>query len=248
MWRHHPIVTPSNDRRRQRRKNYGSYPQVSLAEFRRLAQIDKGMLAKGQDPQPELPSACTPAQAAALDKRLLDFFPHRYSLGTFGELAALYLRRCTWVSKKTSRHDEAHLTRDLLPRWRDTPLADITRVEVVRLLDEIVDRGAPQLSIRTKDGRTHVSMLGFPGEIGEISLNNSKKGVAAIYNRNPYERQKREALTAWAAKITRLTLGLSYGSWPYDHRSGRKLPRGASSSASKPSSSVFVSLTHGPFY
>lgn len=353
--------------RRQRRKNYGAYPQVSLAEFRRLAQIDKGLLAKGQDPQPELATACTPAQAAALDKRLLDFFPNGYNVGTFGELAALYLRRCTWVSKKTSRHDEAHLTRDFLPRWKDTPLADITRVEVVALLDEIVDRGAPQLSIRTKDvlsalfnfavdrglmeknpiagykhrikrnsreryltdpeiarfwracdqvphvssdiyktilltacrpgeacamewreiqgdwwvipsqktkngkehwiyitpalreildrraaesngqrsvftsaktegeavrflsyhtkkvrklsaipdvrphdlrrtARTHISMLGFSDEVGEVLLNHSKKGVTAVYNRNPYEREKREALTAWAVKITRLPL------------------------------------------
>jgi integrase len=351
--------------RRQRRKSYGGYPQVSLAEFRRLAQIDKGMLAKGQDPQPELPTACTAAQAAALDKRLLDFFPHGYSLGTFGELAAIYLRRCTWLSKK-NRQDEGYLTRDFLPRWRDTPLAEITRAEVVLLLDEIIDRGAPQLSIRTKDvlsalfnfavdrglmernpiagykhrikrnsrerylsdleigqfwracdqvphvssdiyktilltacrpgeacamewreiqgdwwvipgrktkngkehwiyitaplreildrraavsrgersvftsaktegeavrylsyhtkkvrqlsgipdfrphdlrrtARTHVSMLGFSDEIGEVLLNHSKKGVAAVYNRNPYEREKREAWTAWAAKVTALT-------------------------------------------
>jgi len=56
-----------------------------------------------------------------------------------------------------------------------------------------------------RTARTHVSMLGFSDEIGEVMLNHSKKGVAAVYNRNPYEREKREAWTAWAAKIAALT-------------------------------------------
>ena len=33
-------------------------------------------------------------------------------------------------------------------------------------------------------------------EIGEVLLNHSKKGVTAVYNRNPYEKEKREALIA----------------------------------------------------
>ena len=57
-----------------------------------------------------------------------------------------------------------------------------------------------------RTARTHVSMLGVSDEIGEVLLNHSKKGVTAVYNRNPYEKEKREALMAWAGKITTLTL------------------------------------------
>jgi integrase len=57
-----------------------------------------------------------------------------------------------------------------------------------------------------RTARTHVSMLGFSDEIGEALLNHSKKGVTAVYNRNPYEREKREALTTWVSKVISLTL------------------------------------------
>ena len=57
-----------------------------------------------------------------------------------------------------------------------------------------------------RTARTHVSMLGVSDEIGEVLLNHSKKGVTAVYNRNPYEKEKREAPMTWASKVMRLIL------------------------------------------
>src|SRR4029079_5764016 len=49
----------------------------------------------------------------------------------------------------SAAEDERILTKDVLSRWRALKVKDITRRDVVRLLNDIVDRGAPIQANRT---------------------------------------------------------------------------------------------------
>lgn len=63
--------------------------------------------------------------------------------GTVGELAKEYLDRYAKKHKKSWKEDERILNKDILPEWRDRKAKDITRRDIIRLLDGIMDRGAP---------------------------------------------------------------------------------------------------------
>jgi len=68
---------------------------------------------------------------------------------TIEELAATYLDRYARPRKRSASEDERILTKDVLSRWRAQKVKDITRRDVVRLLNDIVDRGAPIQANRT---------------------------------------------------------------------------------------------------
>jgi broad specificity phosphatase PhoE len=55
-----------------------------------------------------------------------------------------------WPHSKAPRHYETDLKRDLLPKWKDTPLSEVGRREVAALLGEVVERGAPRLAHNMK--------------------------------------------------------------------------------------------------
>ncbi|HSF40369.1 MAG TPA: integrase arm-type DNA-binding domain-containing protein [Thermoanaerobaculia bacterium] len=66
-------------------------------------------------------------------------------VGSFGELARDYLVQHAWVEKRRTRDDEQMLARDLLPPWRNIPIRDIRREDVIRLTGDIVRlRRAPR--------------------------------------------------------------------------------------------------------
>lgn len=62
---------------------------------------------------------------------------------TFGELAALYLERHAKRHKRSWREDERMLERNVLPLWRDRPLAELRRRDVIALVDAIADGKGP---------------------------------------------------------------------------------------------------------
>lgn len=70
---------------------------------------------------------------------------------TFRELAAEYLVRYAKKRKKSWRKDEMAIDRDLNPEFGRLKAKDITRGDVVRLLEKIVDRGAPIQANRTHE-------------------------------------------------------------------------------------------------
>jgi integrase len=71
------------------------------------------------------------------------------SLTTFEQVARLYLERHARPKKRSWREDERILAHDVLPRWRRRRARSITARDVRRLLDAIVDRGAPIQANRT---------------------------------------------------------------------------------------------------
>jgi integrase len=53
--------------------------------------------------------------------------------------------------------------------------------------------------------RTGLAALGVPEIVAERCLNHAKKGMTAVYDVHEYEDEKRDALDAWAARLSKIT-------------------------------------------
>ena len=105
----------------------GPYPRISLATARvRVAQA-KEKLAKDIDPGKEWLKAKQGDRSAYIIK----------------DLVAEYLEKWAIPRKKSWKEDERILNKDVIPAWGRRKAKDIERRDVVLLLDEIMDRGAP---------------------------------------------------------------------------------------------------------
>lgn len=117
--------------RRLRRLTLGKYPTLSLADARELAGQAHRAVALGEDP--------------AMQKQA------RRTALTVSDLAAQYIERYAKVNKRSWRDDEQMLNRDIIPNWGKRLAADITRQDVMMLLDEIVvKRNAPIMANRVR--------------------------------------------------------------------------------------------------
>src|SRR5215470_9214387 len=113
---------------RLRRLTLGTYPALSLAEAREEALSARHTVAKGGDP--------------ATDKQRLSAAP------TVEEIATQYVGLYAKIHKKSWREDARLLAKEVLPRWGARKASAISRREVLALLDQIVERGAPILANR----------------------------------------------------------------------------------------------------
>ena len=68
---------------------------------------------------------------------------------TVADLIEVYLEKHARPNKRSSDADERILRKEVLPRWGSRKAKTITRRDVNRLLDEIVDRGSPVMANRT---------------------------------------------------------------------------------------------------
>lgn len=107
---------------RLRRMTLGTYPTLSLAEARARARQTLHAVATGLDPA-----------ESKRQERLAE---------TFADLADAYLERHARAKKRSWREDERLLGRELLPVWRTRKAKDVSRRDVVAVLDTVVTRGA----------------------------------------------------------------------------------------------------------
>ena len=114
---------------RKRRISIGTYPPWSLADARDKAKEILGQAAKGEDPQ-----------AAHKRERAAE---------TFGELAGDYLERHAKRRKKSWPEDQRKIEKELLPAWKNRKAKDVSRRDVIRLVEGIVERGSPVSANRT---------------------------------------------------------------------------------------------------
>lgn len=115
----------------RRRQKLGSYPTLSLAEARAAAREVQRQADAGEDPAKE-----------RADRRAGHY--------TFKELADEVLEaRAMRTRPVTQRERTRLLGKELLPAWGDRPAAEITRREVVHLVEDIAKRGAPIVANRT---------------------------------------------------------------------------------------------------
>lgn len=108
---------------RKRRHTLGTYPAMTLADAYEKARQSLNQAANGTDPAGDKRA-----------ERLAD---------TFGDLAEEYMQLHAMRKKKHWQPDEQKLKHDLLPKWKNLKAKEITRRDVIQLLDEIVERGAP---------------------------------------------------------------------------------------------------------
>lgn len=117
--------------RRYRRLTLGRYPDVSLADARRLAREKIEAVRNGADPAAE---------------RAL-----RMSADTsFAALAAEVLEAKAPRTREATRKERQRIVeKELLPVWKDRVAGSITRREIIRLVERIAERGAPVMANRT---------------------------------------------------------------------------------------------------
>jgi integrase len=110
-----------------RKHTLGSYPAVDLKTARVLASKALRTVAEGRDPGREK----TLARAAKADSvdRIVDNFLERH------------VRRSN--RPRTAQETERLLRQHVLPRWRGRMIHEITRRDVLDILDRVVDGGAP---------------------------------------------------------------------------------------------------------
>ena len=107
----------------KKRHTFNTYPAMSLVDARDEAKDLFRKIAKGGDP--------------AADKKA------KRRAGTFNELTHLYIEKYAKLNKASWEKDEAIINRNLKPAWGTRKAASITRRDVNKLLNEIVERGAP---------------------------------------------------------------------------------------------------------
>ncbi|WIY24332.1 tyrosine-type recombinase/integrase [Parasedimentitalea psychrophila] len=111
------------------RLTIGRYPALSLADAREIVLEKALMVSRGQNP--------------ANEQRALKF------ASVFCDLAAEYVEKYAKEHKRSWREDERVIKHDLLPVWAHTKAQDITRRDVIALLDRIVARGSGIQANRT---------------------------------------------------------------------------------------------------
>lgn len=112
---------------RKRRMTLGSYPALTLADARKKHRDALRLLEKGKDPGLE-------KQSQKIDARL--------SL-TVEDLITEYIEKWAKPRKRSWEADKRLLNKDVKSIWGKRKAKDITRREVILLLDKIKDRGAP---------------------------------------------------------------------------------------------------------
>ena len=116
-----------------RRMGVGTYPLVSLASARVKHSNAKEALSKGIDPG-----------AQQVEQKQAE-----RNAETVADLIDEYLEKWAKPRKRSADEDERKLNKEVLPIWGRRKAKDITRRDVIKLLDGIVERGAPIQANRT---------------------------------------------------------------------------------------------------
>jgi integrase len=109
-----------------RRITFGIYPEISLADAHAAHSKARQLLERGTDPAMVEQDAKEESRRSPSIKRLVEEYIEKYSK----------LRKRSW------KEDERILNKDVVARWGKRKAQDITRRDIILLLDEIVDRGA----------------------------------------------------------------------------------------------------------
>ncbi|MDH3700730.1 MAG: tyrosine-type recombinase/integrase [Alphaproteobacteria bacterium] len=116
-----------------RRMTLGAYPRLSLSDARVLYAQARQSKEKGQDP------AATHVARKIAERQA----------ETVSDLIEEYLSKHARPNKRSANEDERALRKDVEPEWGRKKAKAIKRRDVIKLIDEIVDRGSPIQANRT---------------------------------------------------------------------------------------------------
>jgi integrase len=116
-----------------RRMTLGVYPEISLADAHASHAKARQLLDKGKDPGTVEQDKKEESQRSPSIRRLAEEYIDKYAKP----------RKRSW------KEDERILHKDVVPRWGKRKARDLTRRDIIILLDEIVERGASIQANRT---------------------------------------------------------------------------------------------------
>ncbi len=111
----------------------GPYPALDLATARKRAQKALGDVAEGKDPA-EAKRASRAAAKAEREAEIDDLVER---------VVEQFIERHAKPKTRGWRETELMLRREIVGQWKGRRLSQITRAQVHKMLDKIVDRGAP---------------------------------------------------------------------------------------------------------
>jgi integrase len=117
---------------RARRMTIGTYPPLTLANARVLQAKAKESREEGEDPG-----------VAHIAKRRAERQAH-----TVADLVEEYLEKHARPNKRSAANDERVLKKEVVSVWGRRKAKDITRRDIITLLDSVVDRGSPVMANR----------------------------------------------------------------------------------------------------
>ena len=117
---------------KQRWLTIGRYPDISLSKAR----------AKVGEIRKKVENKIDPALAKQQERA------EQINAPTVTEFAEEYLNKWARPKKKSAKEDERILEKDIIPAWGKRKLKDITRREIVSLIDDVAERG-PIMANRT---------------------------------------------------------------------------------------------------
>jgi integrase len=118
-------------------RRVGSWPSMRLPEAREIAFDWNAMINRGVDPQEKLEEVAAAKQAERLEREREEV---RKRAGTFANIAEAYITRVTKTMRTGS--DAARIIRhDLVLRWGNKPAGEISRTDVIDMVEDIAERG-----------------------------------------------------------------------------------------------------------
>jgi integrase len=182
---------------RPRRYTVGKFPAMGLHAAREAYHRAAIAVSKGHDPAAER------AQASKAEREAI----------TVQALCESYIERYAKQQKRTWREDEQKLKREVIPRLGKALARDVTRKEIVSLLDAKMDAGSPVAANRLLAVLS--KMFGWAVERGELDISPCN-GVKKPAKEKSRERvlQHPEIFPLWHA----LDSGRGIGMYPVTRR------------------------------
>lgn len=118
---------------KSKRLTLGNYPALGLYEGNKALAEARRQLALGIDPGVKI-----------IEKKR----DHRQAVLVVN-LVEEYLEKYAKPNKRSADEDERILKKDIVPRWGHQKAKDVTKKDVIALLDDILNRGAPIAANRT---------------------------------------------------------------------------------------------------
>jgi integrase len=130
----------------------GRYPDIGLAQARKLATAALGDLISGVHPrqQPSPPIA---------------------GWNTFGALAERFLQRPAAAKQRTASEISKAIYRHLIPRWGVRIASEIKRADLIVMLDEIDQKSGPYMAAKVLALASEIYRFGITRELGGLEHN-----------------------------------------------------------------------------
>lgn len=137
----------------------GNYPQISLAEGRRMARAARQLINQGIDPIEEEKRLAGKLQREEQDRQAK--IDQENSVGTVSELFDVYIRDLIADGKRSADQVRAAYERDIGPRIGLKKARDVTVDDCTDIIGAISDRGAKVLANRTRSFLRAAFQLGL---------------------------------------------------------------------------------------